>query len=79
MEEYWQSRPKPAPAQATNPIDLSSTNLSEFDRLRHTLVAQEEHEEGWAAELRRYLKGMPADVSKETDIVQWWQVSSPFI
>jgi hypothetical protein len=34
----------------------------------------EEEEEGWAAELRRYLKEMPADVSRETDLVKWWQV-----
>jgi len=25
-----------------------------------------------AAELRYYLKDMPADVTKETDIVEWW-------
>jgi hypothetical protein len=59
--------------------DLSTTGqrsqLSEFDRHRQTLVAQEEdQEEGWAAELRRYLKDMPANVSKETDIIEWWQV-----
>ena len=78
METYWNTRPKPLPEPPTDPannanLDLSS-HLSEFDRHRQSLVAQEDQEEGWAAELRRYLKDMPANVTKETDIVQWWQV-----
>jgi hypothetical protein len=32
--------------------------------------------EGWALELRQYLKDRPANVKKDTDIVQWWQASS---
>jgi hypothetical protein len=46
---------------------------SEFDRHCHTLVS-EEQEEGWQAEIRWYLKDLPADVTKDTDIVAWWQV-----
>ena len=46
---------------------------SEFDRHRRTLVSDEQ-EEGWQAEIRRYLKDLPADVTKDTDIVAWWQV-----
>jgi hypothetical protein len=45
---------------------------SEYDRHRQTLIAQDE--EGWAAELRRYLGNIPVDITKETDIVEWWQV-----
>jgi hypothetical protein len=48
--------------------------ISDYDIYRQTLVASED-DEGWAAELRHYLKDMPADVMKETDIVEWWQVS----
>lgn len=56
--------------------DLGSPSLgSEFDRYRQTLIAKDD-EEGWASELRRYLKEMPADVTKDTDIVEWWQVCS---
>ena len=36
-----------------------------------------EHE-GWEAELRCYEKDMPADVSLDTDIIEWWQVC-PYI
>lgn len=36
-------------------------------------------DEGWQAELRRYLKDMPADVTKDTDIIKWWQVSLFFL
>jgi hypothetical protein len=47
--------------------------LSEFDRFRLAHVTRD-NEEGWASELRRYLKELPADVTKDTDIVKWWQV-----
>ncbi|KAG6913201.1 hypothetical protein DXG01_008819, partial [Tephrocybe rancida] len=29
--------------------------------------------EGWQAELRRYLKDVPVDISRDTDIVEYWQ------
>lgn len=80
MEQYWLNRPKiaqPAVQDALPTREDETSHLSEFDRLRQTLVMQEEQEvEPWAAELRRYLKDMPANVSKETDIVKWWQVST---
>ena len=81
MERYWLNRP--TIVQSAVPSDTAPsheatppTRLSEFDRLRQTLVRQEEQVvETWSAELRRYLKDMPADVSKDTDIVKWWQAS----
>ena len=36
-------------------------------------------DEGWAAELRRYLATMQCDVEKDTDLVEWWQVSNNLI
>jgi hypothetical protein len=41
--------------------------LSEFDKLRETLLT-DDMEEGWASELRRYLSTMQQDVSKKTDL-----------
>jgi len=72
-------------ANAAVPTGLSDANagippptqgesvLSEFDRFRLGRVTRDS-EEGWASELRRYLKELPADVTKDTDIVKWWQV-----
>jgi len=51
-----------------------TASLSEFDKHRETLLS-EDAEEGWASELRRYLGTMQRDVTKQTDIVEWWQVS----
>jgi hypothetical protein len=77
MEDYWKTRPRaPIVTTPTATPDSPSTTtsfLSEFNRHRQNLLTQEE-DEGWAAELRRYLKDVPADVTKETDIVEWWQV-----
>lgn len=83
MEQYWLNRPKivdPALPSDTTPSEATPPScLSDFDRLRQTLVRQEEQvAEMWSAELRRYLKDMPADVTKNTDIVKWWQASSFF-
>lgn len=50
----------------------SSTLASEYDRIRKSqMLAQ--GDEGWQAELRRYLKDFPADVSADTDLITWWQ------
>ncbi|KAG1894177.1 uncharacterized protein F5891DRAFT_961987 [Suillus fuscotomentosus] len=85
MEEYWTTHKAlvDSGCATANTIDDNSTVStvetmeSEYDRHRHMLVQQavHEHNTGWAAELRRYLKDMPDNVSKETDIVQWWAVS----
>ncbi len=56
----------PAPTQ-------DESVLSEFDRFHLGRVTWD-NEEGWASELRRYLKELPANVTKDTDIIKWWQV-----
>ena len=82
MEKYWKNRPR-APSARSTPaanVDASSSTgvLSEFERYRRTLVA-EDGDCGWESELRRYLKDMPADVTLETNIIKWWQVCLPHI
>jgi hypothetical protein len=76
VELYYKRQPntKPMPTQAA-PVDTNSI-LSEFDRHQLTLLLGEKGE-GWQAELHRYLKDMPANVTKDTDIVKWWQVRCP--
>jgi hypothetical protein len=78
MEQYWKTRLNTAstahdqsPAVTADRTEESIT--SEFDRHRLTLVSQEQ-DGGWEAEIRRYLKDLPADVTKDSDIVEWWQV-----
>jgi len=51
-----------------------SSSMTEFDRHRETLLAKDANE-GPASELRRYLATMQREVKKDTDIVEWWQVS----
>jgi hypothetical protein len=77
MEKYY-SRRLPATAAPENEGPAATkTLLSEYDRYRQTLIDKDE-DEGWASELRRYKNYHPNDVTKDTDIVQWWQVSSFF-
>ena len=79
MEAYWSCRPRQSSTHSTPDDDRNSATTSnnsigsDYDRYRQTLVAN--NDKGWAAELRCYLKDMPADVTKETDIIEWWQVS----
>ncbi|KAG1724576.1 uncharacterized protein EDB91DRAFT_1062760 [Suillus paluster] len=80
MKEYSKHSSPPA---AITPIpsymDLGPTVDSDYDRHHHMLVDQalREHNTGWCAELRRYLNNIPDDVSKDTDIIEWWSVSHP--
>ncbi|KAH9955593.1 hypothetical protein BC827DRAFT_1271578 [Russula dissimulans] len=78
MGHYYKSREitsvvliPPPPGNLTN--DITSI-LSKFDCHCLALLMSQEKGEGWQAELRRYLKTLPADVTKDTDIVEWWQV-----
>jgi hypothetical protein len=80
MEKYWKNRPQAPPTTTpttttgdTDSVTAVASVLSDFDRYRLTLLAADEAE-GWEAELRRYLKDMPANVTPETDIILWWQV-----
>jgi len=76
VELYYKRQPntKLMLTQAA-PIDNNSI-LSEFGRHQLMLLSGKKGE-GWQAELRRYLKDMPANVTKDTDIVKWWQVHCP--
>jgi hypothetical protein len=79
MGEYWHKRPRVlTPAHERTPASDGASNddlspKSAFDRLRQSLVTHDE-DEGWASELQRYLKDMPADVTRDTDILEWWSV-----
>lgn len=84
MEKYWKNQFQ-APPIVLPTEDATSGNtglaagasvLSDYERYCHTLLANMELCNGWEAELHCYLKDMPADVSPETDIVEWWQVCS---
>jgi hypothetical protein len=80
MAEYYRIRPSVAPSTAsasTYNSDFSIT-ISEFDKHRESLLSVDA-EEGWASELRRYLGTMQRDIKKDSDIVEWWQVSCSLI
>jgi len=81
MAHYYANQPSAAitvsiPA-TENPIADAPT-LTEFDKHRKTLLTVDD-DEGWAAELRRYLGTMQREVEKDTDLVEWWQVSNNLI
>src|SRR5271155_1122152 len=79
MAHYYKTRPRSTPLQsntrnhAQQAGDTPARVLSEFDKLREKLLTTDA-EEGWASELHRYLGTMQQDVTKDTDIVEWWQV-----
>lgn len=73
----------PVPAAASSIPENESPSaakplLSEYDRYRQSLINKDD-DEGWASELRRYKNDHPVDVTKDTDIVRWWQVCSFFL
>lgn len=74
MEQYYATyQTVNAEPDAFDEGDEVMETLSEFDKHRETLLS-DDTEEGWASELRRYLKTIERGVKKETDIVEWWQV-----
>jgi hypothetical protein len=69
----------PTPTPFTSSLDpesgFQSADDDDYDRLRRGLLAKTIQNEGWRSELRRYLDDMPSDVTKDTDVVEWWSVS----
>ena len=66
MARYYGQSPPATPQQA-NPAGPTAEG-------RESLLT-DDAVEGWASELRRYLCTMQREVTKETDLVKWWQVS----
>lgn len=66
--------PKPVPVPHGLLEANSDSILSDFDCHCLALLSSRGEDEGWQAELWQYLKDLPADVTKDTDIVKWWQV-----
>ncbi|KAG6805738.1 hypothetical protein H0H92_014195 [Tricholoma furcatifolium] len=77
MQKYWENRPqtKPSAGAAEPSQDQSHDTDDEFDRLRKTLITNAE-DDGWRVELRRYLREVSDDVTKDTDPVEHWQTQS---
>ena len=76
MKKYWPLRLhqvsrqpvlSPSPTLAVQPDSLAT----DFDRWRWELLNQNQ-DRGWQDELKSYL--VPCDVSKDVDLVEWWQV-----
>ena len=55
--------------------DETLPTLTNFNKHRETLL-NDDQEEGWASELCRYLGTMQRDVTKDLDLVEWWQVNT---
>jgi hypothetical protein len=90
MAQYWKTHPKaptapgaPPPATTAGASTLPGNVIAgsvqlKYDRHRDALMAQKDNSDnldgGWQAELRRYLSDTTYGVTKETDIIEWWQV-----
>jgi len=82
VAEYWNNHlwatrandPNGSPSPTASLQEGSESLLSKYDQHCLMLISEEVDEE-WAAELQRYLKEVPADITWETDIIKWWLVS----
>ena len=79
METYWREQlevlcetyePQPSGSQ-DNSSDLIAT---EYNCLQLSQLLPNNDNNGWEAELHQYLKDFPQNVTKDMDIVLWWQV-----
>ena len=79
MAEYYENWSTTAATNVpTNQDDAETHAMSEFNKHHETLLS-DDATEGWASELHRYLGTMQWDVKKDTNIVDWWQVSILFV
>ncbi|KIK81224.1 hypothetical protein PAXRUDRAFT_90310, partial [Paxillus rubicundulus Ve08.2h10] len=81
MMEYWNDSHKDIHATTKKPTNKEDSQAlqveSEFNRHCCMLVNNAGHQqEGWASELCRYLGDLLHNVSKDTDMIQWWSKHS---
>ena len=83
-QEYWDagtvvpSGTATVVGAATDVSQNENTLQSDYDCLRCELIQQQNANDGgggWKAELRQYLGDRPCDVTRDTDIAEWWAVS----
>ncbi len=55
--------------------DSNVDAIDEYDRERLKRLQSAESEDGWKAELQRYLNDPHPDVKRDTDTLKWWAVS----
>jgi hypothetical protein len=87
MDEYYSQdftplaseAPTPTPDETAANVDGDSDEPNDFDRHCQKLVSGAIGNEGWREELAHYLNDIPNDVTKDTDIVEWWGVCILFI
>ena len=70
MECYYESQPTTTSSMSTQPTpdNLPTGNtsiLSEFNCHQLEFLLSQDADEGW--------QDLPSDVTKDTDIVKWWQ------
>ena len=79
MFHYYQNHPSTVATlnrstQTQAATSGKTSTMSEFDKHYETLLSNNMEEE-WASELIWYLSTMQWEVTKQTDIIEWWQVS----
>lgn len=68
---------KPVPDGATSDSDEELDAAYDRDR-RALFEAADEEEEDWEREYERYTKDMHREVTRDTDLVEWWCVSNKY-
>ena len=67
-----------AAAAAAVPVSARTGDFEddgdEFDRARLKRLQSTDAEDGWKAELQRYLSDPGADLKRDTDTIKWWAV-----
>ena len=79
MAKYYENWSTTAATNVpTDQDDAEMHTMSEFNK-HHEMLLSDDATEGWASKLHRYLGTMQQDVKKDTNIVDWWQVSILFV
>ena len=81
-EEYWKRRPQQTVARApsrSSSVRKDGAIMSDFDCHHQSLLKKGTGAETCGVEVRRYLKDVEEDVTKDSNIIKWWQVCRTFI
>ncbi|KIM61894.1 hypothetical protein SCLCIDRAFT_120712 [Scleroderma citrinum Foug A] len=71
MQAYWKERPEArAQPNSVSKQGLFNTLASDYKQHHHALIKKSSM--GWSAELHLYLSEIAENVTRDTDVIDWW-------
>jgi hypothetical protein len=78
MTQYW-CPPQGSSTSASSSSHTATVKESDYNKCCRRLLSTSQETGGWEAELRRYLNDSSPNITKNMDLIEWWQVCAALL